>query len=434
MLASSSSALTGSAITAGLSAGASRCLIAHPGNPPYLLRIVELVPSPATAPATVDAAAAVLTRAGMLPVRLRKEVAGFVFNRLQGAVLREAYALVRDGGVAPEDIDLVMRAGLARRWSVLGPFETVELNTRGGIDRHAAIMGPAYARMGAERGQPDVVWASELVSDVSAASVRRRLPRQAWDEHVAWRDRALMVLERCWRAHLELSGPPPAPPTALASSGTEDAISDADMTGTKQSCDLLVIGGGPAGLAAAATAGRHGLRTIVLDERPTPGGQVYKQPGPGFRIREPARIGRDYVRGLALARQASESGADLRAGVEVVALDGARRTAVVDRGRPVLSSAGPAPADRGRSARPAGRLPRLDPARRRYRRRRAGTGEGIARRARQPGRVRRQRAAGARLPGPAAALRRQGGAGPGVRAGAQSPDAAGPRARRGRER
>ena len=206
VLASSSSALTCSAITAGL-AGASRCLIAHPGNPPYLLPVVELVPGPATAPATVDAAAAVLTRAGMLPVRLRKEVAGFVFNRLQGAVLREAYALVRDGVVGPEDIDLVMRAGLARRWSVLGPFETAELNTRGGIDRHAAIMGPAYARMGAERGEPGVVWAPELVSDVSD-SVRRRFPRQAWDEHVAWRDRALMVLERCWRAHPELSGPP----------------------------------------------------------------------------------------------------------------------------------------------------------------------------------------------------------------------------------
>ena len=102
------------------------------------------------------------------------------------------------------------------------------------------------------------------------------------------------------------------------------------MTGAGQSCDLLVIGGGPAGLAAAATAGRHGLRTIVLDERPTPGGQVYKQPGPGFRIREPARIGRDYLRGLALARQASESGADLRTGVEVVALDGT--TAVVVAG------------------------------------------------------------------------------------------------------
>jgi L-gulonate 3-dehydrogenase len=204
VLASSSSALTCSAISEGL-AGADRCLIAHPGNPPYLLRVVELVPGPATTPATVDKAAALLSAAGMAPVRLRKEIAGFVFNRLQGAVLREAYCLVRDGVVAPEDVDLVMRAGLGRRWSVLGPFETVELNTRGGIDAHAKIMGPAYARMGAERGQADS-WEPELVSEVSA-SLQRRLPREAWEDHVAWRDHALMVLERCWREHPELTGP-----------------------------------------------------------------------------------------------------------------------------------------------------------------------------------------------------------------------------------
>jgi D-hydroxyproline dehydrogenase subunit alpha len=94
------------------------------------------------------------------------------------------------------------------------------------------------------------------------------------------------------------------------------------VTGAEQSCDLLVIGAGPAGLAAAATAAGRGLRTLVLDERPTPGGQVYKQPGPGFRVLDPARIGRDYLRGIALARQARESGAELRAAAEVVALEG----------------------------------------------------------------------------------------------------------------
>ena len=96
----------------------------------------------------------------------------------------------------------------------------------------------------------------------------------------------------------------------------------AAATGREQSCDLLVIGAGPAGLAAAATAAGHGLRTLVLDERPAPGGQVYKQPGPGFRILDPARIGRDYLRGTELARRARESGAELRAGTEVVALRG----------------------------------------------------------------------------------------------------------------
>jgi len=205
VLASSSSALTASAITSGLP-GARRCLIAHPGNPPYLLPVVELVPGEQTAPEAMDAAESLLRRAGMTPVRLRKEIEGFVFNRLQGALLREAYCLVRDDVIAPEDIDLVMRLGLGRRWSLLGPFETSELNTRGGVDAHAAIMGPAYARMGAQRGQADP-WEPELVSRV-AAGAQRRFPRSRWEDNVAWRDQALMVLARCWRDRPVLSGPP----------------------------------------------------------------------------------------------------------------------------------------------------------------------------------------------------------------------------------
>jgi 3-hydroxyacyl-CoA dehydrogenase len=204
VLASSSSALTASAIAAGLP-GASRCLIAHPGNPPFLLPVVELVPSPQTRAEVVDAAAALLHSAGMQPVRLRKEIEGFVFNRLQGAVLREAYRLVRDDVVTPDDLDIVMRAGLGRRWSVLGPFETAELNTRGGLEAHASIMGPAYARM-AGPGEARELWDAELVGRVSE-SVRRRFPRARWAEHVAWRDRALMALERCRRDHPILAGP-----------------------------------------------------------------------------------------------------------------------------------------------------------------------------------------------------------------------------------
>jgi L-gulonate 3-dehydrogenase len=205
VLASSSSALTASAFAAGL-AGAERCLVAHPGNPPYLLRVVELVPGTATAPWAVEMADGLLRSAGMTPVRLRREVEGFVFNRLQGAVLREAYRLVRDGVVEPADIDLVMRAGLGRRWSVLGPFETAELNTRGGIDAHAAIMGPAYARMGAEHGELES-WEPGLVSQVAAA-VQSRFRSDRWEDNVAWRDQALMALDRCWRDRPVLTGPP----------------------------------------------------------------------------------------------------------------------------------------------------------------------------------------------------------------------------------
>jgi L-gulonate 3-dehydrogenase len=213
ILASSSSALRISQICEGL-ACAGRSLIAHPGNPPYLIPIVELVPAPFTLPATVDGAEAILRSVGMSTVRLRREVEGFVFNRLQGAVLREAYALVRDGVAAPEDIDRVMRDGPGRRWSFLGPFEVAELNTRGGIEAHARQLGPAYARMGAERGQSSP-WDDDLVATVAKA-VQERFPRGSWEENVAWRDEALMTLEACRRAHPALSGPPTVtPPTVI---------------------------------------------------------------------------------------------------------------------------------------------------------------------------------------------------------------------------
>jgi len=191
VIASASSAITASEF-AGSVAGRDRCLVAHPGNPPFLLPVVEIVPAPFTSPRAVEAASSILAAAGMSPVRLRKEVKGFVFNRLQGALLREAYCLVRDGVVDVDDVDRVVRDGLGLRWAVVGPFETVDLNTRGGIERHAALLGPAYAAMGAERGQHDP-WTPELVARVTAER-RALLPLEERDARVRWRDRELMRL------------------------------------------------------------------------------------------------------------------------------------------------------------------------------------------------------------------------------------------------
>jgi 3-hydroxyacyl-CoA dehydrogenase len=112
-------------------------------------------------------------------------------------VLREAYCLVRDGVASVDDVDRVMREGLGRRWAVIGPFETVDLNTRGGIEAHAARMGPAYARMGAERGQDDP-WTEDLVARV-AGQRRALLALEDWDARVAWRDHMLLALERARR-------------------------------------------------------------------------------------------------------------------------------------------------------------------------------------------------------------------------------------------
>ena len=191
ILASASSAIPASQWAADLP-GRRRCLVVHPGNPPYLLKVAEVVPAPFTDAAIVERTLRFLAGCGLSPVLVKREVEGFVFNRLQGALLREAYCLARDGVADVEEIDRVVRDGLGLRWSVVGPFETADLNTRGGIAAHAEKMGPAYARMGAERGQRDP-WTPDLVARV-AAERRRLLPIDDWEERVAWRDRALMRL------------------------------------------------------------------------------------------------------------------------------------------------------------------------------------------------------------------------------------------------
>lgn len=191
VLASSSSALVPSSYAAG-SPACERILGAHPGNPPYLLRLVELVPGPSTAEATVEAAQTVHGATGSRTVLVRKEVEGFLFNRLQGAVLREAYCLLRDGVADVADIDEVMRSALGRRWSVTGPFETADLNVRGGIAAHAERMGAAYHRMGTERGQDDP-WTPELVARAHRQR-RAQLPLEEREKRIAWRDRVLAEL------------------------------------------------------------------------------------------------------------------------------------------------------------------------------------------------------------------------------------------------
>jgi 3-hydroxyacyl-CoA dehydrogenase len=193
VIASSSSAIAITQTAAELP-GRARCLVVHPANPPHLLPVVELVPAPFTDPAVTERTSALLKAAGMSPVHVRHEVEGFVYNRLQGAVLREAYCLVRDGVISVDELDRVMREGLGRRWAVIGPFETSDLNTRGGIAEHAKRMGPAYARMGAERGQHDP-WDDELVAEVTAQR-RALLPLSEWERRVEWRDRALIAQEQ----------------------------------------------------------------------------------------------------------------------------------------------------------------------------------------------------------------------------------------------
>ncbi|MBT5267308.1 MAG: 3-hydroxyacyl-CoA dehydrogenase [Rhodospirillaceae bacterium] len=193
VLASSSSAIAASHFTEGL-AGRARCLIAHPVNPPYLVPLVEICPAPWTDPATVERGRELMDAVGMVPTVVNKEIEGFILNRLQGALLCEAFKLVADGYVSAEDVDKTIKDGLGLRWSFMGPLETIDLNAPGGIRDYLARYGPFYERAAKEQAEFRA-WDEEMVSMLESER-RDVLPADQLGERQVWRDKRLMALLR----------------------------------------------------------------------------------------------------------------------------------------------------------------------------------------------------------------------------------------------
>lgn len=190
VLASSSSGIPASAFTEGLS-GRSRCLIAHPVNPPYLIPLVELCPAPWTEPAVVERTRALMARAGQVPATVRKEMDGFALNRLQGALLAEAFRLLADDVVSPADLDALVKHGLGLRWSFMGPLETIDLNAPGGLADYCTRYGPLYETL--QQQMTPRVWDQALIERLQAAR-RAELPANMLPVRHEWRDRRLMAL------------------------------------------------------------------------------------------------------------------------------------------------------------------------------------------------------------------------------------------------
>jgi 3-hydroxyacyl-CoA dehydrogenase len=186
---SSTSGIPGSAFALGLGLSP-RVLIVHPVNPPYLVPVVELVPSPESSHATVALADALMRAVGQTVVHVRKEVEGFVLNRLQAVLLREAWALVQDGVASCEDIDRTVRDGLGWRWSVMVPFDTIDLNPPGGVADYAMRLGPLYQRIAGSR-RHEQPWNESLIRQVEAQR-REHLDHAELESRRAWRDERLM--------------------------------------------------------------------------------------------------------------------------------------------------------------------------------------------------------------------------------------------------
>ena len=139
--------------------GKYRCLVAHPINPPHLIPAVEIVPAPFTSEDITQSVTEIMISIDKEPLEVKKEIPGFVVNRLQGALLCEAFNLVKEGIASAEDIDKAISEGLGLRWSFMGPFQTIHLNAPEGIAGYVKRYEKMYKEM---YNNHDIEWASVL--------------------------------------------------------------------------------------------------------------------------------------------------------------------------------------------------------------------------------------------------------------------------------
>lgn len=154
LLLSSTSGMRASAMAKQMT-DASRLLVGHPFNPPHLVPLVEVVPGEQTDPAVVEAAVAFYGALGKRPLVLRKEVPGFVANRLQSALFQECVHLVAEGVVSMADLDAVVTSSIGLRWAAAGPFLSFHLGGgQGGLPHFLTHLGPGMEGMWGILGHP----------------------------------------------------------------------------------------------------------------------------------------------------------------------------------------------------------------------------------------------------------------------------------------
>jgi 3-hydroxyacyl-CoA dehydrogenase len=192
IIASSSSGLTMSEIQKGAESHPERCVIGHPFNPPHLIPLVEIVGGAKTSETTIQRAAEFYTAIGQQTVRVNKEMAGHVANRLQAAIAREVYYLVSEGIVSAADVDTALSWGPGLRWGIMGNMMLNHLGGGpGGIEhffhQFAGPMSAWWKTLGSPELTPEVQ--KKLI-----ASVHSEVGSHSIDELAAQRDEVLLGL------------------------------------------------------------------------------------------------------------------------------------------------------------------------------------------------------------------------------------------------
>ena len=170
IFASSSSSIPASAMASEMK-DPGRLIVGHPFNPPHLVPLVEIVASPSTPADVVNRAVAFYRAMGKRPQVLAKEIPGFVANRLQAALFREAVFLVAQGVVSEQQLDDVVTSSIGMRWAVGGPFQSFHLGGGpGGLADFIRHLGPALEALWKVLGTATFDEATEAILTAQAAN------------------------------------------------------------------------------------------------------------------------------------------------------------------------------------------------------------------------------------------------------------------------
>jgi 3-hydroxyacyl-CoA dehydrogenase len=201
ILGSSTSAIDMTDIARGLP-GARRAIVAHPVNPPHVVPAVEVLGGAETAPEVVEATMAFLRSVGQSPVLMKRYAPGFILNRMQAALIREAVDLVRTGVADVEAVDTTIRDGLGLRWAFMGPFAVANTNADGGVAEYFTRYRGAYHEMW------DQLDTSTRFTDDLVAELHRQTTRMLGSDRGAqraWRDRTIAAI-RAAKAEVPFDG------------------------------------------------------------------------------------------------------------------------------------------------------------------------------------------------------------------------------------
>lgn len=191
VIGSSTSSFQPSELQAG-GAAAERIVVAHPFNPPHLLPLVEIVAGPRSSPEAQTAVYRFFERLGKAPIRITREAAGHVANRMTAALWREAVHIVAEGIASVEDVDRAIRFGPGLRWAVDGPHMLYHLGGgEGGIAHYLKHLGPAQEARWRSLGNPSL---TEDVQSLLIDGVMQEAAGRSIEELGARRDRLLIAL------------------------------------------------------------------------------------------------------------------------------------------------------------------------------------------------------------------------------------------------